>query len=797
MSTLSWQDVQSHLKNVDIIIAPFAYHAFYLNLKKDSWSYRFQLITKEQLLNDVTFDFNHQQAIVKVMESLDMTHEEAHTLVSTLRHFPLDQLTQLGPYQHLYRVYQLLKQEHMIQTNPFSTYKYQGKRIFVDGYLKDDGILLAQLHAKKAQVDFINQASIQPQGEVHVYGNLEDEVSGFFNRVAHLLKQGKDLSSMYLMDPGVAYHYELKRQSQYFQIPIQLPSQETIFSLPLIQVILHELEGEMDVNTLLTNPNLTTHPDWSMVIPFLQEYQRLTLSPGAKLNYIRHRFQQTRLKEPRYRKAIQVVKEHAPSASDEVFVLGFVQGSYPSTTRDKGYLSDDEKTKLGMLTSSQEQAIQNQRFSSLLARSRHRYLSYCRILDGKVMIPSPWMNLWKFQVIEGSHVVEGVDYSQQLGLMRKVKYEYLAKQFKEVNPYLKAYQQAYPKETTLFDNAYTPIDANPKDKPLRLSYSALKDYYACSFKYFVGRVLKVKPMDQDEFYMHLGTFAHEVFETMGTDLSQFDKVFDQALKNQKSLSAKEMMLFSHLKKQLLRVCEFNLNHLQAMANPITEVEKEMVYQHDANTSLVGYIDKIMMVRDEQGREYLTVVDYKSGAESFDEQLLPFGWSLQLPIYALMLQEHPSFQGKEILGLFIQHIIETSLNPKTIEIEGKHYPKSLQLDGIAVADRSKLQWFDETIRDGQSQFLQGVSIVKSGEFRKTNHVKSQETIASYATLAKQKIEQASQGIRQQAYAINPKIIKGKSSCDYCPFLDTCFRKPRDVELIEMAKKGWVDTDGDTD
>jgi ATP-dependent helicase/DNAse subunit B len=122
---------------------------------------------------------------------------------------------------------------------------------------------------------------------------------------------------------------------------------------------------------------------------------------------------------------------------------------------------------------------------------------------------------------------------------------------------------------------------------------------------------------------------------------------------------------------------------------------------------------------------------------------------------------------------------------------------LQLDGIAVAHRSKLQWFDETIRDGQSQFLQGVSIVKSGEFRKTNHVKSQETIASYATLAKQKIEQASQGIRQQAYAINPKIIKGKSSCDYCPFLDTCFRKPSDVESIEMAKKGWVDTDGDTD
>jgi ATP-dependent helicase/DNAse subunit B len=151
----------------------------------------------------------------------------------------------------------------------------------------------------------------------------------------------------------------------------------------------------------------------------------------------------------------------------------------------------------------------------------------------------------------------------------------------------------------------------------------------------------------------------------------------------------------------------------------------------------------------------------------------------------------------MLGLFIQHIIETSMNPKTIELDGQLYPKSLQLDGIAVNDRHKLQWFDETIRDGQSQFLEGVSIVKSGEFRKTNHVKSEETMAAYATLAKEKIEQASQGIRRQAYVINPKHIKGKSSCDYCPFLDTCFRKPSDVESIEMAKKGWVDADGDVD
>jgi ATP-dependent helicase/DNAse subunit B len=797
MKILSWQDVHSHLKNIDVIIAPFSFHTLYLNLKQENWFYRYQLLTREQFLSDVTFEFNLQQATIKVMESFGMAYQEATSLLSTLKHFPLDQLSQQGPYQMLNRLYHLLIQDNMIQFNPFSVIKYQGKRILVDGYLANDRMLLDHLLAKGSDANYLEVDSIQPHGEVHVYNNLEDEVSGFFNRVAHLLKQGHDLSSIYLVDPGIAYHYELKRQAQYFQIPIQLTTQETIFSLPLIQVILRELERGLDVNGLLSISSLTNHPDWAIALPFLKEYQGLTLGLNAKLDYIRHRFQQVRLKEPRYRKAIHMVKEHTPCDNNRIFVLGFVQGSYPSTTRDKGYLNDEEKSKLGILTSSQDQAMQTLRFTSLISRSKHRYFSYCRILEGAVMIPSPWINLWQMQVVEGSHVVEGIDYSQRLGVMRKVKYEYIAKQFKEVNPYLKAYQQAFPTSTNLFDHAYASIDANLKDKPLRLSYSALKDYYSCSFKYFVGRVLKVKPMDQDEFYMHLGTFAHEVFEMMGTDLSQFDKVFDQALKNQKFLSAKERMLFSHLRKQLLRVCEFNIKHYQAMTHPTIDVEKEMVYQHNDNTSLVGYIDKITMVRDDQGREYLTVVDYKSGGESFDEQLVPFGWSLQLPIYALMLQEHPTFKRKEILGLFIQHIIETSMDPKTIEIDGKIYPKSFQLDGIAIADRTKLQWFDETLRDGQSHFLQGVSIVKSGEFKKTNHVKTKEAMTTYAVLAKQKIEQASQGIRQQAYAINPKVIKGKSSCDYCPFLDTCFRKPSDVESIEIAKKGLVEIDGDTD
>jgi ATP-dependent helicase/nuclease subunit B len=175
-----------------------------------------------------------------------------------------------------------------------------------------------------------------------------------------------------------------------------------------------------------------------------------------------------------------------------------------------------------------------------------------------------------------------------------------------------------------------------------------------------------------------------------------------------------------------------------MTSPSTLAELKVEYVHDDNTSLVGLIDKIVMVRNEQGQEYLAVVDYKSGAESFEEKLLPYGWSLQLPIYALMLENHPEFKGKEILGLFIQHIIEASLLAKTMDIGEETFPKSYQLDGIILADKSKIALLDRTMKSGKSSFIEGVSLVKSGEFKKTNHVKTAGEIKAFAQEAKKKI-----------------------------------------------------------
>ncbi len=785
------------LQHVDFVLTPFTFQTKYLTLKKGNWLLTFQTITKEQFLTDVQFNLDLDEAVIQVVEAFQLSYSQALTLVKTLLTIPTNQLTKEPSLALLHRIYVWLEQKDLLKKNPLARVKYEGKTILVDGYDPEDGQLNSLFHQYKMQVMHPQTLAIPTRMPVYEFASVEDEVTSFYNRVAALIKQGVSLANIYVLEPDDVYTYELHRQSMYFQIPIQLRKKETLYALPIFQIYLRHVEAGKSHEAALESLSAYPQADFQLLKQTLSSVPFKRIPASMLVSFLIERFQQTQVKEPRFLRAIQVVRQLAPSKQDHVFVLGFLQGQYPQTVRDKGFLSDEIKTALGLLTTTHVQQWHVHLLGQTFAQTENLVISMPRLLQGKETIPSPLIHIWNMDVQYGNYLANGIDYSQGLGQLRKVKYEYLAKQFKAIHPYLHAYQQRFHEPIQMFDYAFSPLDADFELKPLKLSYSALKDYFQCSFKYYVGRILKVKPMDQDEFYMHLGTFAHEVFETIGDNVDQFDQVFEAAFQNQVNLSDKEKVLFSHLKQQIYRVCVFNQLHRQSMQSPSSVAELKVEYVHDEQTSLVGYIDKIVMVRNESGQEYLAVVDYKSGGESFEEKLLPYGWSLQLPIYALMLENHPEFKGKEILGLFIQHIIESSLLAKTIEIGSETFPKSYQLDGIVLADKSKIAMLDRSIQIGKSSFLEGVSMAKSGEFKKTNHVKTASEMKAFAQQAKTKITEAAHGIRHGAFHINPKSIDGKSSCEHCPFLDTCFRASKDVAMIRTPKKKAGEPDVELD
>lgn len=786
-----------NLETFDYIIAPRAYHAWYLRQKQGRWHDHFQLITKEQFLGDIRFRFDIDEALLIVVKTLDLSPGEALKRLVTLQTLDAEAMhhPQLAPI--FKPLYDCLKEANLIQTNPLAFPKYQGKVVLVDGYVSTDRPLLNMLKSLGMQATFTEPLPIQPGLTVKRCESVEDEVSLMFNQVVYLRQQGTPLNSIKVLLPNQeAYRYEVDRQAAFYQIPVQKPVQTTLYALPMTQRYLEGLRRQMKEEAIWEMLTAEDPTQAQMLQASLPKLPYASLPFQSKLSFLEQYFQHTYVQEPRYAQAIQWVREVLPSPDDHVFILGMIQGEHPTIQRDKSMIEPTLQITLGLETSSDRFQTKRLRFQQMLAHSQHLYVSYAHLLEGKVTVAHPLIATLGWHIESSTYLVNQTDYSGELARLRLGKFAYYQKQFNQPQPYIQAYQQALPPMPNLFDYAFTSLDGDLTQKPLRLSYSALKDYYQCSFKYFVGRILKVKPMDQDEFYMHLGTFAHEVFENLGDTLANFEEVFNTALANQKNLSPKEVVLFSHLKDQLRKVSEFNLTHRQHMAPSTIEAEKEMFYQHDSQTSLVGYIDKVMLLRSDQGKEYIAVVDYKSGAESFDERLIQYGWSLQLPIYALMLAHHPDYANKDVLGLFIQHIIETAINPDEVEIDGKTFPKKYQLDGIIVNDPEVIRLFDDSIQTQKATFLEGVQILKKGGFRQSGHVQSKAAFQAYAQTAKDKIAEAANGIRRGDFAINPKNIARKSACDYCPFIDTCFRKASDVQVITLPKKGET-TDGELD
>ncbi|MFZ9782369.1 MAG: PD-(D/E)XK nuclease family protein, partial [Bacilli bacterium] len=406
----------------------------------------------------------------------------------------------------------------------------------MDGYLSTDRPLFKTLKSLGMKATLMEPLSIERSHKVKVCESVEDEVSLMFNQVVYLRQQGTPLNHVKVLLPNQeAYRYEVERQAGFYQIPLQKPVQTTLYALPMTQRYLEGLRRQMKEAAIWEMLTAEDSIQAQMLQASLPKLPYESLPFQTKLSFLEQYFQHTYVKEPRYAQAIQIVQEGLPSPEDHVFILGMIQGEHPTVQRDKSMIEPAMQIALGLETSSDRYQTKRLRFQHMLARSQHLYVSFARLLEGKVTIAHPLIATLGWQVEPSSYLVNQTDYSGELARLRLGKFAYYQKQFNQPQPYLKAYQQALPPMPTPFDYAFTSLDVDLTQKPLRLSYSALKDYYQCSFKYFVGRILKVKPMDQDEFYMHLGTFAHEVFENLGDTLENFEAVFNTALENQKQL----------------------------------------------------------------------------------------------------------------------------------------------------------------------------------------------------------------------------------------------------------------------
>ena len=302
----------------------------------------------------------------------------------------------------------------------------------------------------------------------------------------------------------------------------------------------------------------------------------------------------------------------------------------------------------------------------------------------------------------------------------------------------------------------------PSEKPLKLSASALNEYFKNQYAYFLKYVLRLQEewTIQPDARSH-GIFLHRIFEKVMKE--QLEQDFDTRLQRAMEETSWEDEFESiygengetQFARRLLLDTARATGRILAQSDGLEVIGEETDFGHDRPfllldngralqvSSKVDRIDRLT----ETGS--LGVVDYKSGDTKFSFEKFFNGLNSQLPTYLAAIREMPEYQeDKGTFGAMYLQMTEplASLKEtKALDEAVKQVMKSQVYKGLFLADQAK----DLSANYEKSK----VNLLTKEEL---------EVILAYNTYLYQ---QAAEGILAGRFAINPYTENGRSIAPY--------------------------------
>ena len=302
----------------------------------------------------------------------------------------------------------------------------------------------------------------------------------------------------------------------------------------------------------------------------------------------------------------------------------------------------------------------------------------------------------------------------------------------------------------------------PSEQPLKLSASALNEYFKNQYAYFLKYVLRLQEewTIQPDARSH-GIFLHRIFEKVMQE--QLEQDFDTRLQRAMEETSWEDEFESiygengetQFARRLLLDTAQATGRILAQSDGLEVIGEETDFGHDRPFLLLdngralqvsGKVDRIDRLTETGS---LGVVDYKSGDTKFSFEKFFNGLNSQLPTYLAAIREMPEYQeDKGIFGAMYLQMTEplASLKEtKALDEAVKQVMKSQVYKGLFLADQAKDL--------GTNYEKSKVNLLTKEEL---------EVILAYNAYLYQ---QAAEGILAGRFAINPYTENGHSIAPY--------------------------------
>ena len=344
--------------------------------------------------------------------------------------------------------------------------------------------------------------------------------------------------------------------------------------------------------------------------------------------------------------------------------------------------------------------------------------------------------------------------------------------------------------------------------------SLLKSYFSCHYKYYIENILKpFNDNPSDNTTAIFGTLLHHIFESTYNDFKgliseiDFDTIYNNALEEtKKSFQIDEYTntLFNLSKKYIEVSYKAALQH--KFYNPnIKQSSDEIEYKFKFNLDktpyyLKGSIDKIVRVNSSSQHYYVIIDNKTSQYDTFDYQLVPFGGSLQLPIYYLALENNPTFSKLLFAGFFIDFIFSKKIIKKDI-LELKNYYS--RLTGLYLYSIDFVNSFDVNSLSSKKDKIIGKNtsdnyIDVRNSFSGNDSI-TKDTFYTFTDLindSKKAIIESINNIQNNDFSIAPvtKDNPDYAPCKYCLYKNICYRRFDDIVVLkEKIKKKFGTSD----
>ena len=342
--------------------------------------------------------------------------------------------------------------------------------------------------------------------------------------------------------------------------------------------------------------------------------------------------------------------------------------------------------------------------------------------------------------------------------------------------------------------------------------SRLEAFARCPFAYFVNYLLLARPRRRYEVLpTDLGNLYHDVLArfTNGIAAGEIDAAslnreainamagrlvaeltpeaaaFHASARNRHILSKAEGIcaasiwaLCEHLKRgEFIPIgAEVGFGPAETQAEPGLAPSNALALEDGRSLVLTGRIDRVDKLTADDGRQYVRVIDYKSGQARFDISEVEQGIQLQLMLYMNALTKS---QGTALrpAGAFYFPIdnpvvdTDSDLAPAALD---EAVLKRFRLSGVALAGDAVLGGMDKRLAPGLDSAIIPVKMNKDGRLAKAAKPTVLEPVdfARLAQTAEDKVKELGRRMTNGDIGANPVKKGAHSPCRYCDYGAIC-------------------------